>query len=132
MKPQKNKWWQAFKIIIGLTILSFFISVIASLFAGNGIEAIEGNVAVIDITGTIVAEKGADFLFEDVTSPEEITKLIRKAGRNDKIKAIVFKINSPGGSAVASEEIANEIKRVNKTTVAWIRESGTSGLQLRR
>lgn len=127
MKEQKNKWWQAFKIIIGLTILSFFISVIASWLAGNGVEAIDGNVAVIDITGTIVAEKSNDFLFEDVTSPEEITKLIRKADRNDKIKAIVFRINSPGGSAVASEEIVNEIKKINKTTVAWIRESGTSG-----
>ena len=44
-----------------------------------------------------------------------------------QIKAIIFEINSPGGSAVASEEIANAIKRTNKTTVAWIREVGASG-----
>ncbi|MBI2130309.1 S49 family peptidase, partial [Candidatus Woesearchaeota archaeon] len=31
------------------------------------------------------------------------------------------------GSPVASEEIANAIKKTNKTSVAWIREIGTSG-----
>jgi len=51
----------------------------------------------------------------------------RSADKNDNIKAIVFKINSPGGSAVASEEIAREIEKINKTTVAWIREVGASG-----
>ncbi|MBI3883795.1 MAG: signal peptide peptidase SppA [Sphingobacteriales bacterium] len=40
---------------------------------------------------------------------------------------MLFEINSPGGSAVASEEIANAVKKANKTTVAWIREIGTSG-----
>ena len=38
-----------------------------------------------------------------------------------------MEINSPGGSAVASEEIANAVKKTNKTTVAWIREAGASG-----
>jgi|TARA_Y100000310_G_scaffold335670_1_gene418280 protease-4 len=127
MKNEKNKWWYVVKIIIGLTILSFILSVFVSLFVGTDFEGLDGNVAVIDITGTIIAEKDVDFLFEDVTSSDEIRKLIRKADRNDRIKAIVFKINSPGGSAVASEEIANEIKKTNKTTVAWIREVGASG-----
>jgi|TARA_B100001964_G_C14201640_1_gene586102 protease-4 len=127
MRKQKNKWWKAIKIIIGLTILSFFISILISLFTEDGIETLNGNVALIDITGIIIAEKNTGFLFEDVTSSEEINKLIRKANRNDRVKAMIFKINSPGGSAVASEEIANEIKKTNKTTVAWIREVGTSG-----
>ncbi len=126
-KQQRSKWWYALKIIAGLTILSFFISVFISLLTEDDFESLDGNVALIDITGLIVAEKDTDFLFEDVISSDEIRKLIRRADRNDKIKAIIFKINSPGGSAVASEEIANEIKKTNKTTVAWIREIGTSG-----
>ena len=128
MKPQKNRWWQAIKIILGLVILSFVLSVIISLLIiEDGFDGLDGNVAVIDITGTILAEEDTDFIFEDVTSSDDIRRLIRKADRNDGIKAIVFRINSPGGSAVASEEIANEIKSINKTTVAWIREIGTSG-----
>src|SRR3989338_6588915 len=127
MKPQKNRLWQAIKIILGLIILSFVLSVIVSLFIEDNSDGFDGNVAVIDITGTILADEDVDFLFEDVTSSEDIRRLIRKADRNDGIKAIVFRINSPGGSAVASEEIAREIQKTNKTTVAWIREIGTSG-----
>ena len=126
-KPEKNKWWYAFKIVIGLAILSFFISILISVFIVGDLETLDGNVALIDISGVIVAEKDIDFLFEDVTSSEEITRLIRKADSNNRIKAIIFKINSGGGSPVASEEIANEIKKTNKTTVAWIREVGASG-----
>ena len=127
MKQQKNRWWQAVKIILGLTILSFVLSIAVSLFIENDSDGLNGNVAVIDITGTILADEDVDFLFEDVTSSDDIRRLIRKADRNDGIRAIVFKINSPGGSAVASEEIAREIQKTNKTTVAWIREIGTSG-----
>ena len=46
---------------------------------------------------------------------------------NKDIKAIVLEINSPGGSAVASDEIASAVKKSNKPTVAVIREAGASG-----
>jgi protease IV len=127
MKDKKNRWWQSIKVIAALTIFSFFLSIILSAFIGNGLDNFDGNVAVIEVTGTILAEEGNNFLFEDITSSDNLRRLIRKAERNDNIEAIVFKINSPGGSAVASEEIANAIKQANKTTVAWIREIGTSG-----
>ena len=123
---KKSRWMTVLKVILWLIVLSFAISFIISLFVEDDFESLDGNVAVIEITGTIVAQDGS-YLFEDVASSDEITKLIRKAGKNDRIKAIVFEINSPGGSAVASDEIAAEIKKVNKTTVAWIREIGTSG-----
>ena len=128
MKQQKNKWWYALKIIIWLIILSFIISIFISLFIDDDFDSLDGNVALIDITGTIVAEKDTDFLFEDVTSSDEIRKLIRRADRNKKIKAIIFRINSPGGSAVASEEIANEIKKVNK--IGFIKVIGKYSIKI--
>lgn len=123
---KKSRWMTVLKVILWLIVLSFAISFIISLFIEDDFESLDGNVAVIGITGPIIVEDG-DFLFEDFTSSDDITKLIRKADKNDRIKAIVFEINSPGGSAVASDEIAAEIKKVNKTTVAWVREIGTSG-----
>ena len=75
MKPQKNKWWQALKIIISLTIFGFFISIFISLFIEDDFESLDGNVAVIDISGPIVAQKDTKFLFEEVTSSDEIRKL---------------------------------------------------------
>jgi protease IV len=127
MKTRKNRWVTAAFIILALTVFSFIIASIISLFIGNGIENLDGNVAIISISGPIVAQNGNNFLFDDVVSSDDIRRLIRRADRNEKVKAIIFEINSPGGSAVASDEIAREIKKINKTTVAWIREIGTSG-----
>lgn len=125
MKEQKNVWWRIVKVVIWLIVLSFFLSLAASLFIGD-FESFDGNVAVIEINGPIVMGSD-DFLFEDLSSSEDIVELIEKADENEMIKAIVLEINSPGGSAVASEEIANAIKKANKTSVAWIKEAGTSG-----
>src|SRR3989344_5029667 len=110
MKEQKSTWWRMFKIIIWLAVLSFFLSIIASFFIGGDFEALGGNVAVIEVNGPIVMESD-DFLFESAASSEDIADLIKEADENDGIKAIVLAINSPGGSAVASEEIANAVKK---------------------
>ena len=126
-KEKKNKFFTVLKVVIWLMVLSFFLSIFLSFFFNGDSESLNGNVALIDISGPIITGKDTSYLFEDVTSSDDITKLIRKANENDNIKAIVFVINSPGGSAVASDEIAAEIKKVNKTTVAWVREIGTSG-----
>jgi len=127
MSKNKIAWFQIFKVIIWLMVLSFFISVFISLMIGSDFENIDGNVALIQVLGPIMSKSDDSFLSSDVASADEITKLIRKADKDDDIKAIILEINSPGGSAVASDEIGRELKKVNKTTVAWIREIGTSG-----
>ena len=66
-------------------------------------------------------------LFEETVTSKDTIKLIEKAEKNPSIKAVLFEINSPGGSAVASEEIANAIRKINKTKAALIREVGASG-----
>lgn len=126
MAEQKSRWFTVIKIVLGLLILSFILAFFVSLSLGGDFENLDGNVAVIQINGPIMAQDGS-FLFEEVSSSDSITRMIRDANEDTKIKAIIFEINSPGGSAVASDEIAAEIKKVNKTTVAWIREIGTSG-----
>jgi len=126
--PEKsNKFKFVLKVVLVLILISFVMAGIISFFIDDDFESLTGNVALIEIKGTIFGEKGRDLFFEDVTSSTEIRKLIRRADKNDNIKAIIFEINSPGGSAVASDEIADAIKKTNKTTVAWIREIGTSG-----
>jgi len=126
-EKKSSKWTFIIIVLIVLTLISFIFAGIASLFIGNDFESLKGNVAIIEIKGTIFGERGGDFLFEDVTSSSDVRKFIRRAEKNTDIKAIIFEINSPGGSAVASDEIADAIKKINKTTVAWIREIGTSG-----
>jgi len=125
MAKKENKWPAAIKIIIILAILSFILSGIFSLFIGRDFDLNGGNVALIPIKGAIVSEAVSIFGQEVADSPT-IVRFIEKADENENIKAIIFEINSPGGSPVATEEIARAIEKTNKPTVAWIREMGTS------
>lgn len=62
----------------------------------------------------------------DVSSSEDITRLIATADADPEIKAILFDVDSPGGSPVAGEEIANAIRGATKPVVAVIRGVGAS------
>lgn len=66
------------------------------------------NVAVI------LAEGGVAVDGEGLTS-KEICKLFQDVRNNKSIKTVVFRINSPGGSALASDEIWREVQLTNKT-----------------
>ena len=127
-KPEQNfRWGYAIFVLFLLSILGFIAVGVISLFSGVDVESLSGNVALIPIEGEIVTTDNAWIFSQDVISSTEVIKLIEKAGSNPGIKAIILEINSPGGSAVASEEIANAVKKTNKTSVAWIREEGASG-----
>jgi protease-4 len=50
----------------------------------------------------------------DGLSSEDICKLFRDVRKNKTIKTVVFRVNSPGGSALASDEIWREVYLTNK------------------
>ena len=62
-------------------------------------------IAVIYAQGSIEGGEGDD----ETIGSERISKAIRKAREDEKVKAIVFRINSGGGSALASDVIWREI-----------------------
>jgi protease-4 len=63
-------------------------------------------IAVIFAEGDIVdGEQNNEYEIASKTLCEEI----RKVAKNDKIKAVVLRVNSPGGSAMASEVILREL-----------------------
>lgn len=67
----------------------------------------DANVAVI------VGEGGITVNGEEMTS-EKICKYFREVRNDDDIKIVVFRVNSPGGSALASEEIWREVSLTTK------------------
>ena len=126
--PEKKfRWGYVILVLVILVALGFVAVGIISLFVGVDVHLLSGNVALIPIEGVITGSTDSSSFFETNVPSPEIIELINKAAENPNIKAIVLEINSPGGSAVASEEIANAVKKTNKTTVAWIREEGASG-----
>jgi len=121
------RWGYAVFVVILLGFFGLIAVGIISLFVGVDVESLSGNVALIPIEGIILGTDDSEAFFESVTSSLDTVELIEKADKNPNIRAVILEINSPGGSAVASEEIANAVKKTNKTTVAWIREVGASG-----
>ncbi len=85
----------------------------------------QSQVAVIYANGDIVGGEGSD---EQIGS-ERISRAIRKARLDDDIKAIVLRVNSGGGSALASDVIWREIvlsKKV-KPVIASFGDVAASG-----
>lgn len=77
---------------------------------------------------TYIPEGNSDELLanKDVVASEHVVSAIQSALDDDKIKAILIEVDSPGGEPVAGEEIAKALKGSNKPTAAFIRQSGTS------
>ncbi|MBV2245828.1 MAG: signal peptide peptidase SppA [Lentimicrobium sp.] len=63
-------------------------------------------IAVIYATGEINSGEGTEMSI----GSEKISRAIRRARNDSTIKAIVFRINSPGGSALASDVILREVE----------------------
>lgn len=85
----------------------------------------KNKIAIIYAVGDIVSGEGT----EDNIGSERISKAIRKARLDDDVKAIVFRINSGGGSALASDVIWREIvlAKEKKPVVASMGDYAASG-----
>lgn len=84
----------------------------------------KGAIAIIPIKGMITSEEP---LFGLMAASTEIIKDIEEVEKKRKIKAVIFEINSPGGTPFASKEIANRIENMEKPAIAWVREHAASG-----
>ncbi|SKB38760.1 signal peptide peptidase SppA [Daejeonella lutea] len=67
-------------------------------------------IAVIYANGEIISGEGND----NTMGSERISRAIRKARTDDKIKAVVLRVNSPGGSALASDVMWREVVLTKK------------------
>ncbi|MHC1775769.1 MAG: signal peptide peptidase SppA [Lentimicrobium sp.] len=82
-------------------------------------------IAVIYAVGEIGGGEGS----EESIGSDKLSRAIRKVRLDSTVKAIVFRINSPGGSALASDVILREIKlaREKKPVIASMGDYAASG-----
>lgn len=90
---------------------------------------------------TVGEDDGADFAFSDrlqvvdiegeLVDSRAIIEQLKRYEDNDSVRAILLKIDSPGGGVAVSQEIYTEVKRLretkNKIIVAYMASVGASG-----
>jgi len=88
--------------------------------------SIRDKVAVVYAEGSILDGEGENGIIGDA----RYTSILRKLRKNDDIKAIVLRVNSPGGSAMASENIWREVmlaRQAGKPVIASMGDYAASG-----
>ncbi len=82
-------------------------------------------VAVILAEGAIVSGEGGT----DMIGSESLVKQLQKVRKDKKVKAVVLRVNSPGGSALASDVIWREVKltAAEKPIIASMSDVAASG-----
>ena len=119
MSENNAKW-----INIGIgafIILAIVLLLMLILPFGNLIEQ-QDQIAVITINGVVTYDSSNSTKI--FTSASQIENALKDANNDPNVKAIVLDINSNGGSEVASEEIANEIKKSSKPVISYIGDKG--------
>jgi len=120
------------KIIIGSVLV--VVAVIAVIFSALFFlprEDLEwrvpskNKIAIIEVMDEITESNEPG-----VANPVAIRKLLDMAEEDEQTKAIVLRINSPGGDAGASWDMYRAVKRVEKPVVASIGDTGASGAYL--
>ncbi len=88
-----------------------------ALLARKPQESTRPGIAVIYAEGMIVDGPSADGLFSQAQNigSDTMREALRAAEKDEKIEGVVIRIDSPGGSAVASEAMWQAARRVSKT-----------------
>jgi protease-4 len=135
-KPKKKRrTWLIVTIVVVVILLLSFIGIAVGaylLITGNSVKPFEGDsVAVIRLEGVISSSASTGGLLggEDAATPEPFTDNLKEALEDDSVKAIVIRVNSPGGSPAASQEMYEEVQKAakKKPVIASIAEVAASG-----
>lgn len=111
---------------MGKKIIVFAVAALIILVVGMSLGNIvspepakrTGNAAigVIEVNGVITGDASSSLLGGNTgVSSREIMQNIRLVAERNDIKAVVLRINSPGGTTAASQEIGIELERLRKT-----------------
>ncbi|VVB87274.1 Peptidase family S49 [uncultured archaeon] len=110
-QSRKLLWYFAIVFIL-LIIISASLNLI---FAGKDFGISKNKVEVIYVQGLMLTGSIPTGL--GVATSEEITKSLKDASDDEGVRAIVMRINSPGGSPAAAEEIIAAMKKTKKPIV---------------
>lgn len=120
---RSRRWGIFFKFLTFGYLFALLFIIRAPI--GDGVGSVVGNhTALIEVNGTIAADEPA--------SADNLVGALRSAFEAEGAKAVVLRINSPGGSPVQAGYVYDEIKRLrekypDKKIYAVISDIGASG-----
>lgn len=104
------------------------------LLAHRKVHHAHKTIAVVPVHGAIVSGRSRRLpvgvpLLGQQAGAETVVRSLRAAARDRSVGAVVLLVDSPGGSALASEQIWREVVRVRRTkpVVAWMGDVAASG-----
>ena len=126
--PRKRRAW-IWVLVVALVLLSIIgmCGWSAWLLAGSDSDgiALGGNgIAVIPLDGAIA---GAGSAGAGIVTPEAFLKKLERAEDDPDVRAIVLRVDSPGGTVAASEEIAAYVRDAEKPVVVSAGDVDASG-----
>jgi protease-4 len=119
---KKSRKWQYIAIVgVLLLIIGSSFALMHQALSGE-LYTSNDKVAVIYVQGTLLTSSIPGGL--GYATSEDISANIRKATNDKAVKAIVLRINSPGGSSTAGEEIYTEVKRASESGIPVVVSMG--------
>ncbi len=112
--------------VVVLTIVVVIVSISALYDVETKISDGKCNIAVLPIEGTILPFHGLAG-FDLVVTPESIESYMDLVEEDKNIKGVLIEINSPGGTPVASQRIAERFRDSSLPIVGLIGDVGASG-----
>jgi protease-4 len=112
-------------IIIGVSIVLLVAILVVVLVLVVPSRSSAGKIAVISLSGTITTEGSSLFSGSTIT-PELVRDYLARVEKDKAVKAIVFRIESPGGEIEPSQEILWEIEKIKETKRIVVSMGGTA------
>ncbi|MFM2424120.1 MAG: hypothetical protein RLZZ70_511 [Candidatus Parcubacteria bacterium] len=114
-------------VAVVITIVLLVLTLGAFAYSFTAISDGSCNIAVMPIDGMIMPF-GNGYQYGDfVTTPKDVRDFIAALEYEYAIEGVMFEINSPGGTPVASEAIANAIALLEMPNIALIGDLAASG-----
>ena len=84
-------------------------------------------VSVVHLQGPVMSARGQNY--QSQIAARDVCGVIRGLKKDDRVAAVVLAINSPGGSALASDLIWREVEQLSQTkpVLAWLGDVAASG-----
>lgn len=98
-----------FMVVIAVGIGGIGLLFIGALFSSGSLG--KPAVAVVSFYGAI-ADSQSQGILKGGTTPQQFIEQVNAAGNDDSVKAVVVRINSPGGAPAASQEMYEAVMRV--------------------